>query len=108
VIPVYSPRVCEYVISSRWVRVFGMKEGFLVLQSEGFFVEAVVVFDLVQSLFFERSLDPMQNVVYVVLFRSEGSVQPLVSFCYFLWVLKRLPPRSESRREVEAPVLLGD
>lgn len=29
------------------------------LQSESFFVEAVVVFDLIQTLFLERSFDPV-------------------------------------------------
>jgi hypothetical protein len=42
-----------------------------ILQSERFFVEAVVVFDLVQSPFLERSFDAMQNVVCVMLLRSE-------------------------------------
>jgi len=51
----------------RWER-----EGVVLLQSERFFVEAFVVFDLVQSLFLERGFDPMQNVVYVVLLRPEG------------------------------------
>jgi hypothetical protein len=44
---------------------------FLLLQSERFFVEAVEVFDLVQSLFLERSFDAVQNVIYVMLFRPE-------------------------------------
>jgi len=37
------------------------------LQSEGFLVETFVVFDSIQSLFLERSFDPMQNVVRVML-----------------------------------------
>ena len=41
------------------------------LQSEGFLVEALVVFDLVQSLFLERSFDQMQNVVHVMLLRPK-------------------------------------
>ena len=41
------------------------------LQSEGFFIETVMVFDLVQSLFLERSLDPMQDVINVMLLRPE-------------------------------------
>ena len=41
------------------------------LQSEGFLVEAVVVLDLVQGLFFERSFDPVQNVVHVMFLRPE-------------------------------------
>jgi len=43
------------------------------LQSECLFVEAFIVFDFVQGLFLERSFDPMQNVVYVVLLRPEGT-----------------------------------
>lgn len=37
------------------------------LQSEGFLVGTFVVFDPIQSLFLERSFDPMQNVVRVML-----------------------------------------
>ena len=61
-----------------------------ILQSECFFVEAVVVLDLVQSLFLERSLDPMQNIVYVILIRPEETVQHQSSvsshsFSLFSW-----------------------
>ena len=44
------------------------------LQSERFFVEAVVVFDIVQGFFLERSFDPMQNVVRVMLLRPGRSI----------------------------------
>ena len=44
---------------------------YFLLQSERFLVEAIVVFDFVQSLLLERSFDPMQNVVHVVLLRPE-------------------------------------
>ena len=50
-----------------------MRGSCFLLQSERFFVEAIVVFDLVQSLFLERSFDTMQNVVYVMLVRPEGT-----------------------------------
>ena len=46
-----------------------------ILQSERFLVEAVVVFNLVQSPFLERSFDAMQNVICVMLLWPEEGVQ---------------------------------
>jgi hypothetical protein len=37
------------------------------LQSEGFFVETVIIFNFVQSLFLERSFDPVEHIVNVML-----------------------------------------
>jgi len=37
----------------------------------GFLVQAVRFLELIESVFFESCLDPMQNIEYVVLFRPE-------------------------------------
>jgi len=38
----------------------------------GFLVQAVGFLELIESVFLERGLDPMQNIEYVVFFRPEG------------------------------------
>ena len=64
----YLHNPCAWVNKRKRACVSGFR-----LQSERFFVEALVVFDSVQSLFLKRSFDPMQNVVYVMLLRPEGT-----------------------------------
>ena len=74
--------VCEMVeegdvsadVLDEWVR---RKAGFWSydLQSEGFFVETVMIFDFVQSLFLERSFNPMEHVVNVMLLLPRKKIE---------------------------------